>query len=116
MIERLILPNLAMPLESLINTVSRLAFDGVHDLGNGIGTVRIGKRRQYQMNMVRHDHGDFKNAFSFVSVDAGFQGQISGRIWQVPAKMGGEGYEKRSVVLLNMRQVPAGIVVAAEHG
>jgi len=40
-IERFILPNLALPLESFVYPMSRLALDGVHDLGDGKGTFFI---------------------------------------------------------------------------
>jgi hypothetical protein len=61
-----------------------------------------------------HD-GGVQYAFSVVRMNAGFQSQVPGHIWQAPALMCGESDEECAVVFLNMRQVAAAIVIPSLH-
>jgi hypothetical protein len=116
MIKGLVLPNLAFPFESFIYPVSRLALDGMHDLWNRKRTVFVGKRREDQVDVVRHHYGRVQNAFLAVDMDAGFESEVTGKIGEMPALVGSECNEEGFIVFLHVGQVAASVVVPSLHG
>ena len=66
--------------------------------------------------MVRHHDGNMQNAFLVVGMNAGFESEVTGKIGEMPASMGGECNEEGFIVFLDVRQITSSIIVTSLHG
>ena len=110
------MPNLAFALESLIDPVSRLALDGVHDLRDRKGATLVSQGHKDQVDVVRHYDGRVQKALLVVDMGAGFESEVAGKIGEMPSLMGSECNEEGFIVFLDVRQIAASVVVPSLHG
>ena len=87
-----------LSVRGFIYPVSRLALDGLHDLGNRKGTVFVGERREDEVDVVRHHDSRVQNASLAVDMCAGFESEVAGEIGEMPALMGSECNEEGPIV------------------
>jgi hypothetical protein len=66
------------------------------------GAVFVGQWREDQVDMIWHDHSRVQNAFLVVDVSAGFQGEVSSQVGELPALMRGESDEEGFAIFLDM--------------
>jgi hypothetical protein len=75
MVKRLGLPNPPHPTQSLVDPVCRRTLNRIHDRGERkhFHSFAIDKRREDQMNMIRHHHSNPQIEFLLIVMQARFQ-------------------------------------------
>src|SRR5271169_246398 len=78
MIEELLLPNWASTLEGHIDLSRRAAFDGLHDLRQGVTPVVVAAERGVdQMHVIWHDDGGVQIKLGAVLFDAALENNVA---------------------------------------
>ena len=83
---------------------------------NRKGTVFVSKRREDDVDVVRHHDSRVQDASLVVNMNAGFESEVAGKIREMPALMGSECNEEGFVIFLNVRQIAASIIVPSLPG
>jgi hypothetical protein len=129
MVERFILPNSPRSLQCLIHGMGRCALDCSNDFFKAVyfRRHRRGRRchtsvvfltrqgHEYQMHMVRHDHGNQETHLSTVIVQAMFEHEVASERRQLPTKVRVECSEMGAVWFLQVREIAAIVVLSSFH-
>ena len=109
MIKRFGLPDSPLSAEGLVDLVSRSSLDGIHDLcqRTNLHSFIVNERGEDQVNVIRHDDGDFEIELLFVVVQTACERDRSHASRKNPATVSAEGHKMLRIVDLKMRQLPA---------